>query len=64
MEMTTVTLAARKLSVCPETVRRLLKAGSLPGIRLPSGTYRVSAVGLEAFATRFPAASSQERAGR
>ncbi|MGE0451727.1 MAG: helix-turn-helix domain-containing protein [Vicinamibacterales bacterium] len=37
----TVAIAAQRLSVCGETIRRWIRAGRLEARRLPSGHYKV-----------------------
>lgn len=37
-------LAARRLGVCPRTIRRWVDRGRLPAVRYPSGRFRVSAL--------------------
>lgn len=45
--MLSVTMTAKRLDVCPETVRRWIKQGKLSAIRYPSGYFRVSIVAIE-----------------
>jgi excisionase family DNA binding protein len=37
-----VAAAAKRLSVCPETIRRWVRTGRLPVVRYPSGQYRIA----------------------
>lgn len=43
--------AARRLSVCQETIRSYIRDGLLPALRLPRGTYRIRESALDAFIT-------------
>lgn len=40
--LVTITCAAKRLAVCPRTIRRWIAAGKLSAIRYPSGRLRVS----------------------
>jgi excisionase family DNA binding protein len=40
---------ARRLSVCAHTARKLIKAGTLPAVKLDSGVWRVKSADLDAY---------------
>ncbi len=42
-----VRTAAKRLSVCEETIRRYVKAGKIAGRRNPGGHFRISAAAIE-----------------
>jgi excisionase family DNA binding protein len=46
-DLLTVTEAAERVRVSPETIRNWLKDGYLKGTRLPGGDYRVNSEDLE-----------------
>jgi excisionase family DNA binding protein len=43
----TVTTAAKRLGVCAETIRRWIRSGKIPAVRLPSQQVRISSVVIE-----------------
>jgi len=45
-KLLTVSVAARRLSVCHATIRRWIKSGKLPATRYPSGQFRVSEIAI------------------
>ena len=49
MELLTVEQAAERLQMHPDTVRRLLRGGQLPGRKLGPRQWRVSADALRAY---------------
>ena len=42
-----VELAAKRLCVCGETIRRWFRAGKIAGVRYPSGQYRISVAAVD-----------------
>jgi excisionase family DNA binding protein len=50
-KLLTVAIAAKRLDVCTETVRRWVKAGRLPSLRYPSGQFRIPESAVEKILT-------------
>ncbi len=50
-ELLTLTDVARRLGVCLETVRRMVRSGALPSLKVDGKSYRVRRADLAAYLT-------------